>query len=318
MSSIIVVNSCYPISFQQTPEPPSPVVAIDNDISASVSTEIVDTLIDDVITSHTTKPSVADVVLDTINDVILSDDAIDDQAPAAVEPQEPEERRTSVVALIKQLEKSPKEEPPAAEEKPKSPTQKQAPIPPPKSQTRPKSPPREPEKETQEAKMDVIDDEEDVDSPLKQVVPVAKPRTPTTPTSPSSIKNNVFTINDQPMSDQPDIVGNGHVTQDRDPKPSARSGHLDVAVPVNKQRYEKQSSRDSDHRSYEAKPPVKPPVEGVVMRTDPERNGTVSRQVCNHDYLHMLNFFCATLSLFAPHFRPYFCFDRKTRVTIAQ
>ena len=92
--------------FQQKPDSPLPVAVSETkkeeqkaDLSEAEKTavggEILGELIDDVITSDTTQPSVPGIVLDTINDIIMSEVALakEEAAKEKVEKEKEEEKQ---------------------------------------------------------------------------------------------------------------------------------------------------------------------------------------------------------------------------------
>ena len=188
----------------------------------AVGQAILDELVYDVITSDTTQPSVPGVVLDTINDIILSEVAIAKEG-AAKEKEDKE----------KEDEKQRKEEKKKKEEEKKKKKQPTSPppivIPAPKSPTSPKSPaiqkspeqysstPTRHESEIQEAKLDMNADEDlehrnrKIEPPktLPAVIPDAQPQPDSRQYSQTEPN---ITINGQNVPQEPvPVVLNGHV-----------------------------------------------------------------------------------------------------------
>ena len=222
------------VSFSpQKPDSPPPVAVPETkkeekkaDLSEAEKTamgkELLGELIDDVITSDTTQPSVPGIVLDTINDIIMSEVALAKEEAA----KEKEEREKEEEKQKKEQEKKKKEEEKKKKKQPASHPPLVTPVP--KSPSSPKSPttskpPEQPsvisakqEIETQEAKIDerLEDDEEHrhrtAETPkfLPTVVPAAEPSSDRTQ---SQTEPNI-TINGQNVpQDLNPVVLNGHV-----------------------------------------------------------------------------------------------------------
>ena len=219
--------------FSQKPDSPLPVAVSETkkeeqkaDLSeaekTAVGREILGELIDDVITSDTTQPSVPGIVLDTINDIIMSEVALAKEGAA----KEKEEREKEEEKQKKDQEKKKKEEEKKKKKQPGSPPPPVTPVP--KSPSSPKSPathkppeqptviPAKQEIEAQEAKVDVrLEDDQEhrhrtAETPT--FLPTGVPGTEPSPGRTQSHTEPNITINGQNVpQDLSPVVLNGHV-----------------------------------------------------------------------------------------------------------
>ncbi len=249
-------SSCFVLSLQKPESPVSPVrisekkkeekapvaPTLSNAEKTALAQHILDQLVDDVITSDTTQPSVPGVVLDTINDIIMGEVALAkvEVAKEREEKMKEEERqRKEDEKRRKEEEKKRKEEekkrkkqpasPPPPVVIPKSPTGPD-PISSPKSPSQPSSTARQ-ESETQEAQLDLRLDDELENRGRQAEPPSTLPSVPPTQRLSSQSEPNI-TINGQSLpQDSLPVVLNGHVTsgaqqqQRQTSRDSAASSH---------------------------------------------------------------------------------------------
>ena len=179
-------------------------------------------LMDDVITSDTTQPSVPGVVLDTINDIIMGEVALAKEEVAKEKEEklkeneklrrEEEKRKKDEEKRRKEDEKKKKRQPasPAPVVSPTSPTSPEATFP---SQQQNHT---NQEIETQEAKLDLRSDEEAEHRLRKTETPQSLPADLQHPMRHSSQTEPNITINGQNLPQEPiPVVLNGHVVTGR-------------------------------------------------------------------------------------------------------
>lgn len=261
----------------------------------ALASDILDDIVGDVITSDTTQPSVPGIVLDTINDIIMSEVAIAKEEAA----KEKEEKVKEEERHRKEEEKKKKEEEKKKKKQPASPPP--VVIPGPTSPTSPKTPektssPARQQSETQEANIDMRADGYDEQRNRKVETPKSLPSViPGTQPSPESRTQS---------QNEPNITINGQNVP-QDPVPVVLNGHV---VTGQKETNRRQDSRDSvashasSHRSGSHTPttPTSPrtpseeqrPVYNRAASQDSKRSSASAGKV-------RLSFYCFILLFYA-------------------